>query len=77
MHGNVSEWVEDPWHDNYKDAPLDGSPWVKDEDASRRVVRGGSWNFYRQSLRAASRLENSAGSRITFVGFRLARTLNP
>jgi formylglycine-generating enzyme required for sulfatase activity len=22
MHGNVFEWVEDPWHDNYEDAPL-------------------------------------------------------
>jgi formylglycine-generating enzyme required for sulfatase activity len=55
MHGNVMEWVEDTWHDNYKDAPLDGSPWVKDGDAGRRVVRGGSWINYAQDLRAAKR----------------------
>jgi formylglycine-generating enzyme required for sulfatase activity len=55
MHGNVWEWVEDPWHDSYEGAPADGSPWVKDGDASRRVVRGGSWNNDPQSLRAADR----------------------
>lgn len=25
-HGNVFEWVEDTWHDNYEGAPADGSP---------------------------------------------------
>jgi formylglycine-generating enzyme required for sulfatase activity len=52
MHGNVIEWVEDPWHDNYKDAPLDGSPWVKDGDAGRHVIRGGSWGGDPLDLRA-------------------------
>ena len=23
--GNIEEWVEDCWHENYKDAPIDGS----------------------------------------------------
>ena len=28
MHGNVWEWTQDHWHDNYRDAPTDGSVWV-------------------------------------------------
>ncbi|MEA5533460.1 formylglycine-generating enzyme family protein [Crocosphaera sp. XPORK-15E] len=27
MHGNVREWCLDPWHNNYNDAPNDGSVW--------------------------------------------------
>jgi formylglycine-generating enzyme required for sulfatase activity len=27
VHGNVSEWTEDCWHDNYTGAPNDGSVW--------------------------------------------------
>ena len=46
MHGNVWEWVEDPWHDNYRGTPpTDGSTWREGGDASRRVVRGGSWYY--------------------------------
>jgi formylglycine-generating enzyme required for sulfatase activity len=28
MAGNVWEWVEDVWHDNYDGAPTDGSAWL-------------------------------------------------
>ena len=28
MHGNIWEWCLDTWHDNYKDAPSDGSAWI-------------------------------------------------
>ena len=28
MHGNVWEWVEDCWHDNYIDAPPSSSAWL-------------------------------------------------
>jgi formylglycine-generating enzyme required for sulfatase activity len=27
MHGNMWEWCLDPWHENYRAAPLDGSDW--------------------------------------------------
>ncbi len=30
MHGNVWEWVEDCWHDNYGRSPTDGQPWLAD-----------------------------------------------
>jgi formylglycine-generating enzyme required for sulfatase activity len=76
MHGNVWEWCEDAWHDNYKGAPMDGSAWVQADD-SRRVVRGGSWGSGPQSLRAANRSRDAADDRGNSIGFRLARTLNP
>jgi formylglycine-generating enzyme required for sulfatase activity len=41
-----------------------------------RVVRGGSWNIEPQNLRAAHR-DGFATDRYKFVGFRLARTLDP
>ena len=28
MHGNVWEWAEDCWHDNYTGAPTNGSAWL-------------------------------------------------
>lgn len=43
MHGNVREWCEDIWHENYDGAPEDGSAWLSGGEPSRRVLRGGSW----------------------------------
>ncbi|HLB70625.1 MAG TPA: SUMF1/EgtB/PvdO family nonheme iron enzyme [Candidatus Methanoperedens sp.] len=40
MHGNVWEWVQDVYHDNYDGAPDDGSAW--EGDGSFRVFRGGN-----------------------------------
>jgi formylglycine-generating enzyme required for sulfatase activity len=77
--GNVWEWCEDVWHENYKGAPVDGSAWVHDwwldGDNSRRVVRGGSRFLDPQGSRAAYRDENSTGFRDIYLGFRVARTL--
>jgi len=44
IYGNVWEWVEDDWHDNYDGAPDDGRAWVDDPRGADRVIRGGSWN---------------------------------
>ena len=77
MHGNVYEWVEDPWHGSYQGAPTDGTPWVKDGETSWRVVRGGSWSDDQEFLRAADRSWVTSVGRNVDLGFRLARTLNP
>jgi formylglycine-generating enzyme required for sulfatase activity len=77
MHGNVYERVEDPWHNNYNGAPTDGSAWLQGGDDGRRVLRGGSWNYGPQYLRAAIRGSDTTGGRDSVLGFRLARTLNP
>ena len=76
MHGNVWEWVQDCWHDNYEGAPADGSAW-ESGDCSVRVFRGGSWYFIPRNLRAAYRNWYSSGVRDYYNGFRIARTLTP
>jgi formylglycine-generating enzyme required for sulfatase activity len=77
VHGNVWEWCEDVWHDDYSGAPVDGSAWLQGADESRRVVRGGSWVNYARGLRAAVRFRYPTFDRIQDLGFRIARTLNP
>jgi formylglycine-generating enzyme required for sulfatase activity len=75
MHGNVWEWCEDNWHQNYKDnLPTDGSVWPGG-DTSFRVLRGGSWVNSPRYLRSAYRNRIQPGDRISDVGFRVARTL--
>ena len=77
MAGNVNEWVEDCWHDNYSGAPRDGSAWTSGGDCDRRVGRGGSWNYRVESLRSAYRgVPFFAGHRSSSVGFRVARRLD-
>ena len=76
MAGNVWQWVDDCYHNNYDRAPNDGSAW-KSGDCSRRVVRGGSWISYPQLLRSAGRFWNTYDNRGNLLGFRLARTLAP
>ncbi len=77
MHGNVWEWVEDPWHYYYFGAPADGSPWVEGGDVSRRVLRGSSWIGDPKDLRSANRNRNAADIRLNVYGFRVGRTLTP
>jgi formylglycine-generating enzyme required for sulfatase activity len=75
VHGNVWEWVEDCWHDNYAGGPIDGS--ARQEPASRkRVLRGGSWLNGPRGLRSARRHAAEPGFRRSDVGFRIARTLD-
>ncbi|MGO9545162.1 MAG: formylglycine-generating enzyme family protein [Rhodomicrobium sp.] len=74
VHGNVSEWVEDCWHDSYKGAPQDGSAFTAGE-CKTRVLRGGSWKLDPRYLRAASRYQDFRVSRFYDYGFRVARTL--
>jgi len=76
MHGNVWEWVEDCWHENYEGAPEGGSARSTGE-CNRRIVRGGSWNDIPRNLRLATRYGISKDDRNLYFGFRVARTLEP
>ena len=76
MHGNVWEWCQDPWRDDYQDAPTDGSAWLGG-DMSLAVLRGGSWYNSPQSLRSANRNRLTRVIRNYIVGFRVARTIIP
>ena len=73
MHGNVWEWCEDGWHENYENAPTDGSSWNDNHSQnSFRLLRGGSWFSNSGFCRSASRNWNSADYRYYGNGFRLA-----
>ncbi len=76
VHGNVWEWIEDCWTDNYDAAPADGSAWTT-EACNRRVLRGGSWGIGPNGLRAAFRSSYFATLRDAYTGFRVARTVSP
>jgi formylglycine-generating enzyme required for sulfatase activity len=71
VHGNVWEWVEDCFHDNYSGAPTDGSAWTTG-NCNGRVLRGGSWDEGSTSLRSAARGLGIMEFRSETVGFRLA-----
>ena len=76
MSGNVWEWVQDCWHENYDEAPADGGAW-EDADCGERVLRGGSWGSRIWNLRSSRRLKRTATDRSDLIGFRVARTLTP
>ena len=74
VHGNVWEWIEDCYKDNYAGAPTDGSASTAG-DCRYRVLRGGSWFNRPRDLRSADRVGLSTVNRHIILGFRVARTL--
>ncbi|HMS84326.1 MAG TPA: SUMF1/EgtB/PvdO family nonheme iron enzyme [Nitrospira sp.] len=79
MSGNVWEWVEDCWHDSYKEAPTDGSAWLEENvgTCGHRVLRGGSWGDGPGGLRVSYRFWTSSVYRSPTLGFRLVQDLEP
>lgn len=71
MHGNVWEWIEDDWHDNYKGAPDDGSAWVDQPRVGDRVLRGGCFFNPADFCRAAFRFKHYSDFPDRGHGFRL------
>lgn len=73
MIGNVWEWVEDSYHDSYKNAPTDGKAWQG--DGLKRVLRGGAWADVPEWSTSARRVGLPASGHDMNIGFRLAKTL--
>lgn len=69
--GNLREWVQDCYENNYNDIPTDGRA-VTAGDCSRRVMRGGSWNSSSNEIRVANRSRISISTRDRSYGFRVA-----
>jgi formylglycine-generating enzyme required for sulfatase activity len=79
MQGNVWQWVEDCWHEDYEGAPKNGAAWKTacTPDDGGRVLRGGSWVDPPENMRSANRNATSSVSRNSRLGFRVGRTLTP
>ncbi|MGD1871669.1 MAG: SUMF1/EgtB/PvdO family nonheme iron enzyme [Mastigocoleus sp.] len=90
MHGNLWEWCLDDWHNNYEDAPKDGSAWFDDKNDNLyqkigfSLLRGGSWDVSPRFCRSACRNGSNWAERDDYgfynVGFRVVcgvgRSLN-
>ena len=77
MVGNVWEWVQDWYHDNYNGAPANGSAW-ENPIGTDRVLRGGAWasnNAY--LLRASYRGGDTPSISSTTYGFRCVLDVAP
>jgi formylglycine-generating enzyme required for sulfatase activity len=74
VHGNVYDWVEDCWNDNYDGAPSDGSAWMSG-NCNRHVLRGGAFSRNVQTARSAARIWFGSSNRIIYMSVRVARTL--
>jgi formylglycine-generating enzyme required for sulfatase activity len=75
MHGNVWEWCEDDYHDNYQKAPSNGSAWINYPRNELRVCRGGAFYFPPWGCRSASRKNGYQDERDNAKGGRLARSI--
>ncbi|MDY7024487.1 MAG: formylglycine-generating enzyme family protein, partial [Cyanobacteriota bacterium] len=74
MHGNVLEWCEDHWHDNYQNAPSNQQAWLSDDQERVRVLRGGAWDYPAKNCRSAFRARYAPDFRLNSIGFRVAMT---
>ena len=73
MYGNVWEWVQDCWHDNYAGAPPEAAVW-SGGDCSLRMLRGGGWNSPPAFARSAVRGSYAPYLNDNANGFRLVRS---
>ncbi|QSJ16712.1 SUMF1/EgtB/PvdO family nonheme iron enzyme [Nostoc sp. UHCC 0702] len=71
MHGNIWEWCQDEWHENYNNAPVDGTAWFTESDNKYSLLRGGSWNGSPRNCRSAGRYYDARDDRNGSVGFRV------
>ncbi|QUY45212.1 formylglycine-generating enzyme family protein [Acaryochloris marina S15] len=69
MHGNVWEWCLDYWHEDYKNAPTDGTAYKNDNHY--HLLRGGSWRNHPRYCRSATRYRGGPDFQYGNVGFRV------
>ncbi len=74
MAGNVMEWCEDEWYENYEGAPADGS--ARKAGSLARVCRGGSWNLFPIWVRSANRFRLVPVFRSFILGFRACKPVS-
>lgn len=70
MQGNVWEWVEDIWSNDYSDTPRNGHAHTNG-NPKKRVLRGGGWDSEARRARLSSRSRGDIAGRASMTGFRL------
>jgi formylglycine-generating enzyme required for sulfatase activity len=71
--GNVWEWVEDCWSEDFRAASSDGKPPAVEGPCGKRVLRGGSFVNKPGNLRSSARAWGDPDGRVNILGFRVAR----
>lgn len=77
MSGNVSEWVEDWYHEAFYAQPeaSQKNPVNRSKDRDRRVQRGGAWWYGIEGVRTTRRHWYDPDKFSTLAGFRCAQSL--
>ena len=70
MAGNVWEWVEDCYHDNYNGAPVNGNAWTDECSGVNHMIRGGSFGNGAHYLRSTERYFRAPSTRTSSIGAR-------
>jgi len=81
MHGNVAEWCNDVYAEDYYGVAPEDNPRGPAE-GDRYVLRGGAWNCSRQACRSTCRVGEAPGFQDACfakdaIGFRCARRAPP
>ena len=72
MHGNVYEWCQDNWHNNYEGVIEDGRDLLKENSKDIRIMRGGSWLKAPWLCRSAYCSSSYPDERNYALGFRVS-----
>jgi formylglycine-generating enzyme required for sulfatase activity len=68
MHGNVWEWCQDDWCENYEEIKKS----KKQQNQAYKALRGGSWGHDPDSCRSAFRDDyDRRDYRLNCIGFRV------
>jgi formylglycine-generating enzyme required for sulfatase activity len=70
LYGNVAEWCQDEWHEDFTDAPQTSVPW-QTESGELRVVRGGAFDSGAAACSSDFRWWGRACDQYPEIGFRL------
>jgi len=75
MYGNIWEWCQDLWEDNYKYASSDGSAILIENkiETSKAVIRGGSFSNIAENIYSSFRIFEYINDEKPNIGFRIIK----